>query len=172
MFAIRLTLSIAATFAFYRAGSIYGLKYVERQRHLRELRSALRALETEVVYSRTTLGAAFGRLAGLDLGAGTLLFAAMAKELEGVTPAREAWLAAAGAASSGLALDDEDWRIVGSLANCLGQSDTADQAAHLALVRGMLEERERHAAEDARRNGRLWSYLGGLAGLGMVLLLF
>jgi len=39
-------------------------------------------------------------------------------------------------------------------------------------VREMLEERERQAAADARNNSRLWSYLGGLAGLGLVLLIF
>lgn len=169
---IRLLLAGAATLAFHRAGSLYGLRYVDRQRQLRELRSSLRALETEVVYGRTTLGAAFGRLAALDLGAGRVLFAAMAKELAGVGSARDAWLAALETTTAQLALNDEDRGILASLASCLGQSDPADQAAHLALVREMLDERQSQAAEDAKRNGRLWSYLGGLAGLGLVLLLF
>ncbi len=169
---IRLLLAGVATFAFYRAGSLYGLQYVDRQRQLRELRSSLRALETEVVYGRTTLGSAFGRLAALDLGAGGVLFAAMARELADVASAREAWLAALEATSAQLALNEEDRGILASLASCLGQSDPADQAAHLALVREMLDERHSQAAEEARRNGRLWSYLGGLAGLGMVLLVF
>lgn len=172
MLAIRIALAAAATLAFWRAGSAYGLRYVDRQRQLRELRSALQALETEVVYGRTTLGLAFAQLAAMDLGAGSILFAAMARQMEGVTLARDAWLAALEAARAGLALNEEDLRILGSLGNCLGRSDHVDQGFHLRLVREMLEQREMQAADEARRNGRLWPYLGGLAGLGLVLLLF
>lgn len=170
--AVRLGLACVATLAFWRAGSIYGLRFIDRQRQLRELRSALRALETEVVYGRTALGAAFGRLAALDLGAGSILFEAMAREMAGVTSARDAWLTAVRETGALLALNQDDAGILNSLANCLGQSDHTDQAAHLQLVREMLEERERQAADEARNNGRLWSYLGGLAGLGLVLLVF
>jgi stage III sporulation protein AB len=172
MVALRLPLAVFAAYAVSRAGSEYGRRYRARQRELREIRSALRALETEVVYGRTPLELACQRLTRRELGAGALLFAETGLRLAASGSARAAWLGALDAVSGRLALDDEDRRVLASLGSLLGQSDAADQAAHLGMVREMLAEREQGAAEEARRNGRLWGYLGALAGLGLVLLVY
>lgn len=172
MTALRLLLAAFATYAMYRAGSEYGRRYRSRQRELRELRSALRSLETEVVYGRTALESACRKLGGTELGAGGLLLAATGRHLAASGSAAAAWREALAEVGSRLALDQEDLRILASLGNLLGQSDPADQAAHLTMVREMLADREREAAEEARANGRLWSYLGALAGLAFVILVF
>lgn len=170
--ALRLLLAAFVTYAMYRAGSEYGGRYRSRQRELRELRSALRSLETEVVYGRTPLELACRKLGGNALGAGGLLFAATATRLAASGSAAVAWQEALDEVAGSLALDQEDLRILASLGSLLGQSDHVDQAAHLTMVREMLADREREAAEEARTNGRLWSYLGALAGLAFVILVF
>jgi len=170
MVPLRLGLAAFAVYALYRAGTEHGGRYRSRQRELRELRSALRSLETEVVYGRTALELACKNLSGRELGAGGLLLGAAGRHLAASGSASVAWREGLREIQGRLALDSEDLRILASLGNLLGQSDTADQAAHLAMVREMLAERERGAAEEARLNGRLWSYLGALAGLGLVIL--
>ena len=171
MTTLRALVAVFAAWAFYRAGAEMGARYFARERQLREIRSALRALETEIVYGRTLLPDACARLSS-TLGAGGRLLAGFGEALADEPTALAAWAAAVNSLGPDLALDDEDRRILVSLGPCLGQSDPTDQAAHLALVREMLAEREQAAAAEARRSGRLWGYLGVLGGLGFVLLVW
>lgn len=169
---IRLAIAVLATVSFYQAGLELGQRYINRHRQLREIRSALRALETEIVYGRTVLEDACSRLAGMRLGAGGRLLQWAGESLALGMSASESWLRAVDAARENLDLDAEDLRVLVMLANILGQSDQADQAAHLTMLREMLAEREEDAAHAANRNGRMWAYLGLLAGLGLVLLVY
>jgi stage III sporulation protein AB len=169
---LRLAIAALAVLAFYLAGLEIGQRYIARHRQLREIRSALRSLETEIVYGRSVLEEACRRLARQRLGAGSLLMGWMAEGLAAGFPASDSWLLALERAASSLALEDEDLRVLAMLAGTLGQSDRPDQSAHLTMLRETLAEREQDAARAAQRNGRMWAYLGLLAGLGLVLLVY
>lgn len=169
---LRPVVAALAVLAFYLAGMEVGQRYLDRYRQLREIRSALRSLETEIVYRRSLLLEASGRLAGQGLGAGSALLGWVADGLAAGLPAGDSWQAAVENAGRLLALDREDLGVLATLAATLGQSDQQDQAAHLAMLREMLAEREADASGALRRNGRMWAHLGLLAGLGLVLLVY
>jgi len=168
----RIIVALTAAAAFWQAGMAFGYRHLARHRQLREIRAALRALETEIVYGRSLLADACRRLADLSPGAGGSILAWMGQGLATSGLAGESWSGALEIAEVELALDAEDLRILGTLGTCLGQSDGVDQSAHLTMVREMLGEREAQAAEVARRNGRLWAYIGLLGGLALVLLIW
>lgn len=172
MTAVRMAIAAVATLAFYRCGREMGLGYLDRCRQLREIGSALRALETEIVYGRALLPAVCSQLAARGLGMGSELFGLVGMGLADRNSASQSWTRALAELGRRSALDREDLAALAPVGGVLGQTDPADQAAHLALARKAIEERVATAAADAARNNQLWSYLGLLGGLGLVLLVF
>ncbi len=168
----RVLIASLATAAFYCCGREMGLGYTDRCRELREIGSALRALETEIVYGRSLLPEICGRLAARGMGMGSELFRLVGEGLAARNSAAESWAGAIVAIGRRSALNADDLAALAAVGGTLGQTDPADQSAHLTLARKALDERLELATADAARNSQLWSYLGLLGGLGLVLLVF
>lgn len=148
--------------------------YSRRPRELRTLRSALQMLETEVAYGATHLAEALVQVAGRCDRLVEPLFSRAAAELSsssGVTAAL-AWENALINYYPGTALKPQDLSILRSLGSSLGISDREDQVKHLHLTMEQIKTETAGAEEEAARNVKLWSYLGFLGGLMIVLVIY
>jgi len=148
--------------------------YSRRPRELRWLRSALQMLETEVAYGATQLAEAMARVANRCDQAVAPLFSRTAAELSamsGITAA-EAWEKSLEGYYPGSALKPQDLSILRNLGSSLGISDRTDQIKHLRLAMEQISSEAAAAGEEAARNVKLWSYLGFLGGLMVVLILY
>jgi len=160
------------------AGGLSGLvvagNYSRRPRELRSLRSALQMLETEIAYGATYLPEALGQVSRRCDKTTAVLFSEAAEELSsmsGVT-ASEAWEKALGKYYPATALNSHDLSILHNLGASLGISDREDQVKHLRLAMEQIDAETACAEDEAARNAKLWSYLGFLGGLLIVLLLY
>lgn len=148
--------------------------YSRRPRELRALRSAIQMLETEIAYGATHLPEALALVAGRCDNTAAPLFSRAAAELasmSGVTAA-EAWEKSLGGYYPGAALKPQDLLILRGLGSSLGISDREDQIKHLRLAMEQFGAETVRAEEEAARNVKLWSYLGFLGGLMVVLVLY
>lgn len=148
--------------------------YARRPRELRSLRSALQMMETEIAYGATRLPEALGLVAYRCDQAVAPLFAGAAAELQAMSglTAAEAWEKSLNSFYPGTALKPRDLMVLRGLGSSLGISDREDQIKHLHLTTEQLGAEAAAAEEDAARNVKLWSYLGFLGGLTVVLVLY
>ncbi|MTI84168.1 MAG: stage III sporulation protein AB [Firmicutes bacterium] len=145
-------------------------KYALRPKELRNMQAALQILETEIIYGATPLPEAMELVASrIDKNTAPFFYQA-GQELQSMTgcTVKEAWDKALGVFSSRTLLEDSDLRILRQLGNCLGMSDSRDQAKHLHLAMEQLKIEAMNAAERAKTHVKLWNYLGFLTGLLLV----
>lgn len=170
-------LKVIGAATLFLACGLFGLNaaggYLRRPVELRAIRSALAMLETEIVYGATALPEAFQRVAGRSDRAAAPLFKMAAEEIKTMTgtTAREAWGKALSAYYHKTSLAMEDLSILTDLGSSLGISDREDQTRHLRLAIEQIGSSTAAAEAVAARNARLWSYMGFLGGLCMVLIL-
>lgn len=148
--------------------------YSRRLRELRSLRSALQVLETEIAYGATPLKEALAQVSDRSDQFIGPLFSRAADELSdmsGVT-ASEAWERALNYYYPSTALKPQDLFILRNLGSSLGVSDREDQLKHLQLAMEQIGRETIVAEEEAARNVKMWSYLGFLGGLMLVLVLY
>jgi stage III sporulation protein AB len=160
------------------AAGLCGLKiaagYAGRPKELRSLQAALQVLETEISYNASCLPEAFLEVGQRSRTTTALLFNTAAEELSGGKglAAGEAWQKALEGYYQGTPLKPSDLAILRRLGNSLGRSDRADQIKHIKLTMEQLSNETTEADAEARRNVKLWSYLGFLGGLVVVLVLY
>ncbi|KAF0197419.1 MAG: stage III sporulation protein AB [Bacillota bacterium] len=145
--------------------------YAERPRQLQALLTGVQILLTEIVYAATPLSEALQNLSRScdTIGA---FFSRVAQEIDNLKPARIAWeegLEQLQAASALLAPDIEALRALGDV---IGTSDREDQQRHLLLASRRIEGLHQSAVNEAAKNERLWRYLGVLAGIVAVIIIF
>lgn len=148
--------------------------YSGRPRELQQLITALQLLETEITYVATPLPEALARAAEQMGAPAAALFGRIAGELASGSgkPARAAWSEALQWYYPRSSLDESDLSIIRGLGNSIGISDREDQGKHLRLAAEQLKAALAAAQESARKNVKMWNYVGLLGGLVIVLALY
>ncbi len=154
-------------------GLMVARSYARRPHELRALQSALNLLETEIVYAAAPLAEALAQVGVRAEKCVSGLFTRAQAELAAGagTTAQEAWESALEQYHPDSCLQPEDLAVLEGVGKVLGTSDRQDQARHLRLARERLQAQILKAEDDARRNVRLWRYLGFFAGCAGVLIL-
>ncbi|MDQ7792999.1 MAG: stage III sporulation protein AB [bacterium] len=155
--------------AGYSSGRVLSASLRRRPGELRDLQAGFGLLDTEVCHGLTPLPEALARVGRALPAPGGRVFGEAGRLLESGTPVSEAWIGAVEAFYPSSAWTGEDREAVASLAPVLGRSGREDQHRHLLLVRERLARQEAEARAQRDRYERLWSYLGALAGVGVVL---
>ncbi len=155
-------------------GIAVAANYSRRPKELRSIRSALQMLETEIAYGSTHLPEAMSMVASRCDSSIAPIFIRAASELTSMTgaTAAEAWEVSLSSFSPGSALKQQDISILRNFGSSLGISDREDQIKHLRLASEQIGMENAAAEEEAVRNVKLWSYLGFLCGLMIVLVLY
>jgi len=144
----------------------------DRPRQLRQLKTALRALEAEIMYGHTPLSEAAIHIAKQLSKPVSLLFEKFHQKLQsGEMSANEAWKSSVEETAKLTALKNAELEVLKQFGETLGQYDRIAQQKQIMLALVHLEREEQDALEKRTRYERMVKSLGFLAGLLLVILL-
>lgn len=170
----KLIASVFIVFSAGAAGVVVANSFALRPEQLKQVRSALGMLETEISYALTPLPEALERVGRRIGGWAGDFFAAVSTYLkDDQGPATgEAWKMALGGLRDEVCLNESDLDILGNFGYCLGVSDREDQIKNLKLVQEQLRNQEYNAEKLREANQRMWRTMGFLGGLAVVFILY
>ncbi|GGJ62463.1 stage III sporulation protein AB [Anoxybacillus voinovskiensis] len=144
----------------------------ERPRQLRQLKTALQALEAEIMYGHTPLTEASLHLARQLAFPFSRLFERFAEKLKtGETNVCEAWEESLRAIWRATALRQGEFEVMKQFGETLGQYDRIAQQKQIALALIHLDREEQDALDKKMRYEKMAKSLGFLVGLLLVILL-
>lgn len=146
--------------------------YAERPRQLHGLLTAIQILQTEIVYAATPLAQALSNASRATGGCVAVFLHMIAGDIGRYTSARVAWECGLDQLQASSALLAPDIDALRALGDVIGTSDREDQQRHLLLAARRIESLYQVAALEAAKNERLWRYLGVLAGVVVVIIIF
>ena len=153
-------------------GFMWAKRYSERPRQLRQLKTALQALEAEIMYGLTPLAEACEHLAGQFSEPLSTFFRAFSSRLEkGRTSVQQAWNDSLNDVWPLTAFGRGEREVMKQFGATLGQHDRDHQQKQIRLALTHLEREEVEAKDAQQRNEKMIKSLGFLAGLLLVLLL-
>ena len=142
-----------------------------RPQQLRQLKTAVEMLKTEIEYGVTPLPAAFTKIAkNLSSPISQIFIVAQSNLEEGVI-AQQAWQNSVSEVTPKTALTAEDERIVLEIGYNLGNSSSKDQIRHLNLAQEQITNCYQEAINNKQQKVKLWRYLGVLTGLLIVIII-
>ncbi|WP_044640413.1 stage III sporulation protein SpoIIIAB [Risungbinella massiliensis] len=171
---LKLIGSVLLVLAFSLAGFQYAKRYRERPEQIRQLRTAITFLETEIGYGVRTLPEA---LAQVSLRAPVPIRDLLERcsksllELDGRSTyeclqfaVKQRW--------KWTQMQSDEKEIFLDICKNLGQSDRNTQIQHLTLAKQNLEQIEQQAQEEQRQYEKMYRTLGILAGALLIILLY
>lgn len=154
---------------------LFGLWLAERSRgrprELREFLTLLSLLDTEIVWGATPLPEAFASLSARATRPWQGFFADLKQCLQRGQPAGQAWRDTVDGQRKNFCLKAEDWPVIADIGKGLGRSDRHEQHKQLELGQRQLDLLREQAAQWAEKQAKMWSYLGFLTGIAVVILL-
>lgn len=148
--------------------------YRERPQQIRQLRSALSLLETEIGYGVRPLAAACKQIALRTQGFVSTLFARCEENLNRMDGAStyQCFKQAIDHEWKNTAMKEPEKRILLDLSATLGISDRENQLHHLAMAKTNLEIEEKKARDEQMQYEKMFKTIGVLAGTLIVLLIY
>ncbi|WCK53153.1 stage III sporulation protein SpoIIIAB [Aneurinibacillus sp. Ricciae_BoGa-3] len=149
-------------------------RLARRPVEIRQLQTALKLLQTEIVYGATPLSQALDHIAKRISGSVGKLFSMVAGMLNGQqeltvyqsfeTAAAEIWPTTA--------MKQPEKEILLQLGGILGLSDREDQKRHIELALMNLQSEEKHSLDQQSKYEKLYKSMGLLSGLLVIILLY
>ncbi|ACB85286.1 stage III sporulation protein AB [Natranaerobius thermophilus] len=160
-------------FSTMALGNQVAHKYKMRPKLLRQLEVLLEMTGSEINYAAVPLPELLSKIGRrFPKGAGKI-FHRVNEHLKhnGVTP-EEAFYKTKQQLQHELSINEEDWQVLENFASYLGKSDSGEQLKQVELCLSHIRANQKIAMEDQRKNERMWRYLGVLAGLMLVILIW
>lgn len=152
-------------------GLLRAAQIKKRPQELREFINALLLLDTEIVWGITPLPEAFAVLKRRTALPWQYFFAELEDLLQGGESADTAWKKTVRKQKGRFCLNNEDWDVILELGNGLGRSDKKQQHKYLELAQKHLESLKEDAEINSKQKAKMWSYLGFLGGMALVIFL-
>lgn len=154
-------------------GFLLGSRFGERVEDIRNFRTSIQMLETEISYSHTPLPEAFVCVAKKSGGAVRAIFEHVGDSLGSRRSGNvgDAFASALNRSSGSVSLSPEDMGILKSFGHSLGCSDVDGQMKCFKLVSKQLEAQQAKAEQERGKNERMYKSLGVLTGLAVSILL-
>lgn len=144
----------------------------ERPRQLRQLKSALQALEAEIMFGHTPLHEASRRLAQQLSKPLSWFFESFAKRLtNSETTVKEAWEKSMAEIWKFTAFKQGEFEIMKQFGETLGRHDRVSQQKQIQLALSHLEREEGDARDKQAKYEKMVKSLGFLSGLLLIILL-
>jgi stage III sporulation protein AB len=154
-------------------GRLLAMQFRERPRQLRQLKSALQSLETEITYGLSPIGQAAKRLSEQLPQPGKNLFSYFSAKLAtGEMSLQDAWDETLDKIWPKTAMKKNEKEIMKQFGATLGLSDRENQQKQIRLALSHLEREEIEARAAQSQYEKMLKSLGFLAGLLIVILLF
>ena len=149
-------------------GKFLSKKYVYRLEELEEIKNALNILKTKIKFTYEPIPEIFFEIAENSNRNISQIFI-KAKENMNEISAGEAWEKAVEETECNL--NDEDKKIVKTLSKLLGKTDAEGQISQIEITENFLEGQIKEAEEERRKNEKLYTRLGTVMGLTIVIIL-
>lgn len=163
-------------FSCVALGTKIAWKYRKRPHQIQQLEVQLSSLSSMIDFTATPLPTTFADLSKhfpKETGRIFLELYTIMSDSDNITiTLEEAYQKVKEKLESELALDEQDWEILESLFFNLGKSHREDQIKIIELAKYQLKTAKEKAEEERRKNEKMWRYLGVLAGLLLVVLLW
>ena len=150
-------------------GRMLSKKYVHRLEELEEMKSALNILKTKIKFTYEPIPEIFEEISKTSMKNIGNIFK-RAKEKMDIKTANEAWEEAVIETESNLKEDDKN--VLKALSKLLGQTDMEGQISQIEITEKFLDTQIKEAEEEKRKNEKLYTRLGTIMGLAMVIVLF
>lgn len=153
-------------------GMVLASQYSQRPRQIRQWRSALQAIEAEIVYGRVPIEELSAHLSGQLPQPVARFFKYLRTGLvEECQPLKEAWNDAVARFWPETALKNAEREVILQFGTTLGTEDAENQKKHIQLALSHLEREETEARTAQASHEKMMRSLGFLAGILVVLLL-
>ncbi|RKD27883.1 Stage III sporulation protein AB (spore_III_AB) [Caminicella sporogenes DSM 14501] len=170
---IKIFLCSILLFSSSAIGYLISLGYSFRIRDLNDIQSALNRLESEIIYYSTSLPLAMEKIAKLCNGNTSKIFKEVSKLLNSKEGYRidEAWKISVLKFKSKTNFNREDIEIIINFGKDLGVVSKEVQKKHFNFIRDLLEEQKKKAMYQQNKNGKMYSKLGVILGLALIVIL-
>jgi stage III sporulation protein AB len=143
-----------------------------RPKQLQSLRTMLQEIRTGVDYGLTPLPELMRQLAEQGEAPVRCFATTVLEQLGAGTPLKAAWQQSLEVLTEQTPLQAEDLEPLAVLGRSIGSSDSDDQLRHLELAMVRLEHRIGETIQERDQNARLYTYLGLIGSLALVIALF
>ena len=149
-------------------GKFLSKKYVYRLEELEDMKNALNILKTKIKFTYEPIPEVFEEISeNVNKNVGNIFI--LAKEEMKENSASKAWELAVEKTECNLKKDDK--KIIKTLSKLLGQTDVEGQISQIEITEEFLEDQIKEAGEEKRKNEKLYTRLGTIAGLVIVIIL-
>ena len=149
-------------------GKFLSKKYVYRLDELEDIKNALNILKTKIKFTYEPIPEIFEEISeNVNKNVGNIF--TLAKEKMKDETASEAWELAVEKTECNL--KKEDKKIIKTLSKLLGQTDVEGQISQIEITEEFLEGQIKEAEEERRKNEKLYTRLGTVLGLAIVIIL-
>ena len=149
-------------------GKFLSKKYVYRLEELEDIKNALNILKTKIKFTYGPIPEVFEEISqNTNKNIGNIFI--LAKEEMKENSASKAWEIAVEKTECNL--KKEDKKILKTLSKLLGQTDVEGQISQIEITEEFLEGQLKEAEEERRKNEKLYTRLGTVLGLTIVIIL-
>lgn len=149
-------------------GKFLSKKYVYRLEELEDMKNALNILKTKIKFTYEPIPEVFEEISkNVNKNVGNIF--TLAKEKMKDESASKAWELAVEKTECNLKKDDK--KIIKTLSKLLGQTDVEGQISQIEITEEFLEDQIKEAGEEKRKNEKLYTRLGTITGLVIVIIL-
>lgn len=149
-------------------GRFLSKKYVYRLEELEEIKNALNILKTKMKFTYEPIPEIFREISeNTNRNIGNI-FKQASQKMENVT-ADIAWNQAVEETETNLKLQDKN--VLKKLSKLLGQTDVDGQVSQIEITENFLETQIKEAVQEKQKNEKLFTRLGTIMGLAIVIVL-
>lgn len=149
-------------------GRTMAKKYVYRVEELEEIKVALNILKTKIRFTYEPIPEIFTEIAQNTTKNIKNIFVNAKKKMKEST-AETAWQESVDEANANL--NNEDKRAIKTLAKLLGQTDSEGQISQIEITEKFIEEQIQDAISARQKNEKLYTRLGTILGMTIVIIL-
>ena len=150
-------------------GKVLSKKYVHRLEELEEMQNLLNILKTKIKFTYEPIPEIFEELSKTKIKNIGNIFKS-AEEKMNIKTADISWEEAIEESQTNL--KQEDKTILKTLSKLLGQTDVEGQISQINITEKFLESQIKEAVEEKKKNEKLYTRLGTIMGLALVIVLF
>ena len=149
-------------------GRFLSKKYVYRLEELEDIKNALNILKSKIKFTYEPIPEIFEEISKTSSRNISELFKTAKIKMNDLT-ANEAWEEAVEESQNNLKKEDKD--VLKTLSKLLGQTDVEGQISQIEITENFLESKIQEAMEEKKKNEKLYTRLGTIMGLAIVIIL-
>lgn len=152
-------------------GNIIAKKYKNRVKELKELKVTLNIIETKIKFTQQPLTEIFKEIANTEKNnkSVNIIFKEASQNME--ESFGQVWSNAISKSRAKLNLTDEDINIIEGMGKTLGTTDIEGQIKEIEIIKEFIDNQIEKAEEERKKNEKMYKMLGGIAGIGIVIIL-